>query len=111
MKFLNSKKGSIPVYGHPDLMVPRYGRDFMGQGELYLGVPFRTEQLESAGANFIFQREPIKIRPDLWLRGEIPRNTDFELVDDRMLRKIGSISENIEFGGYFAKSLHGITNG
>lgn len=88
MEFLKSK-GPIPVYAHPELLMGHYGRSSSGQGEHYIGVPYRLEQLESAGANFIWQRDPMKIRPDLWLSGEIPRNTDFERVDDRLLQKDG----------------------
>jgi 7,8-dihydropterin-6-yl-methyl-4-(beta-D-ribofuranosyl)aminobenzene 5'-phosphate synthase len=88
MEFLKSK-GPISVYAHPELFMGHYVRDFSGQGENYRGVPYRLEQLESAGANFIWQREPIKIRSDLWLSGEIPRNTDFEQVDNRLLKKDG----------------------
>ncbi len=87
MEFLK-RKGPIPVYAHPDLFMEHYGRGFSSdQGEHYIGVPYRLQQLESAGANFIWRRDPVKIRPDLWLSGEIPRNTDFERVDDRLLQK------------------------
>lgn len=86
LEFLKSK-GPIPVYAHPELFMEHYVRNFSGQREYYRGVPYRPEQLESAGANFIWQRGPIKIRSDLWLSGEIPRNTDFEQVDSRLLRK------------------------
>lgn len=87
MEFLKSK-GPVPIYAHPDLFIAHSLSD--GQTEQrYIGVPFRQEQLESAGANFIWQPKPIKIRPDLWLSGEIPRNTDFERVDERLLIKDG----------------------
>jgi len=89
MEFLKSK-GPIPVYAHPELFMGHYVLDSSSQEEYYRGVPFRLEQLESAGANFIWQKEPIKIRSDLWLSGEIPRHTDFERVDDRLLVKDGS---------------------
>lgn len=88
MEFLKSK-GPIPVYAHPELLMGHYKRGFSGQDEHYNGVPYRLDQLESAGADFIWQREPIKIRSDLWLSGEIPRNTDFERVDDQLLQKAG----------------------
>lgn len=88
LAFLQSK-GSISVYAHPELLMGHYERHLNGQRERYIGVPYRLEQLESAGANFVWQREPVKIRPDLWLSGEIPRSTDFELGDTRLLNKQG----------------------
>ncbi|MDQ7094389.1 MBL fold metallo-hydrolase [Desulfosporosinus sp. PR] len=91
MEFLKSK-GAILVYAHPNLFMSHYGSGFSsGPGEQhYLGVPFRQEQLESAGSNFIWQRDPVKIRPGLWLSGEVPRKTDFERIDERLVRKDGS---------------------
>jgi len=89
LKFLKSK-GPISVYAHPDLLMGHYERKSNGERERYIGVPYRLEQLESAGANFVWQREPVKIRPDLWVSGEIPRNTDFEQGDERLLNKQGS---------------------
>ena len=61
-----------------------YGRGPNGQDK-YLGVPFRPEQLESAGAEFHWHREPVELRPGLWLSGEVPRETTFKRVDDRMV--------------------------
>lgn len=84
LKFLQFR-GLVPVYAHPDLFTGHYGRGFNGQGDKYLGVPFRQEQLESAGAEFRWHRDPVELRPGLWLSGEIPRATTFERVDDRLV--------------------------
>lgn len=81
-------RGPLPIYAHPDLFMGHYGRGFSGTGDQYIGVPFRLEQLESAGAQFVWQREPIELRPGLWLSGEIPRRTAFERIDDRLVRKL-----------------------
>lgn len=84
LKFLQYR-GRVPVYAHPDLFTGHYGRGFNGRGDKYLGVPFRPEQLESAGAEFHWHREPVELSPGLWLSGEIPRATAFERVDDRLV--------------------------
>lgn len=81
-KFLQYR-GRVPVYAHPDLFNGHYGRRL--NGPKYLGVPFRQEQLESAGAEFHWHKEPVELRPGLWLSGEIPRKTTFEKLDDRFL--------------------------
>ncbi len=78
-------RGKVPVYAHPDLFAGHYGRGFNGQGEQFLGVPFRLEQLESAGAQFHWHSEPVELRPGLWLSGEIPRHTAYERIDDRLI--------------------------
>lgn len=84
LKFLQYR-GRVPVYAHPDLFTGHYGRGLNGQGDKYLGVPFRPEQLESAGAEFHWYREPVELRQGLWLSGEIPRATAFERVEDRLV--------------------------
>jgi len=48
-------------------------------------VPFRSELLESAGAQFHWHRYPMELRPGLWLSGEILRSTTFERVDDKLV--------------------------
>ena len=83
LKFRKAKK--LPVYAHPDIF-NHYGTGF-GTGN-YLGVPFSEEQLIGAGAEFIWQRKPLKIREDLWVSGEIPRVTSFESVDSKLTKKV-----------------------
>ncbi|HZK54825.1 MAG TPA: MBL fold metallo-hydrolase [Desulfosporosinus sp.] len=85
-KFLQYR-GRVPVYAHPDLFNGHYGRRL--NGPKYLGVPFRQEQLESAGAEFHWHKEPVELRPGLWLSGEIPRKTTFEKLDDTFLEITG----------------------
>lgn len=84
LKFLQYR-GRVPVYAHPDLFIGHYRRGLNGQDDKYLGVPFHPEQLESAGAEFHWHREPVELRPGLWLSGEIPRTTAFERVEGRLV--------------------------
>lgn len=85
LKFLQYK-GRVPIFAHPNLFKAHYGRDFKGKGDKYLGVPFCQPQLESAGAVFLYHKEPVEISAGLWLSGEIPRSSSFERVEDRMIK-------------------------
>ena len=78
-------RGRVPVYAHSGLFTGHYGRGLNGQEDKYIGVPFRPEQLASAGAEFHWHREPVELRPGLWLSGEIPRVTLFERGDDKLV--------------------------
>jgi Metal-dependent hydrolases of the beta-lactamase superfamily II len=78
-------RGKVPVYAHSDLFAGHYVKDD-GSDKKYIGIPFRLEQLESAGADFCWYREPLEISPDLWLSGEVPRRTGFEKGDKRLLQ-------------------------
>ncbi|NPV27875.1 MAG: MBL fold metallo-hydrolase [Firmicutes bacterium] len=72
-------RGRLPVYAHPDFFNLRYSE------ERYIGVPYREEELASLGADFVFSREPIEIVPGVWFSGEVPRITDFEKGDRRLI--------------------------
>ena len=87
-KFLQFR-GAIPVYAHPDLFKGHYGRGLKGQADRYIGVPYCQNQLESFGAEFHWHSKPIELSPGLWLSGEIPRETSFEQVDDRLVEYKG----------------------
>jgi len=79
--------GEVIVYAHPGLFKNSYVID---EGkERNAGIPFRREILESKGAQFRFNTGFREIVPDLMLSGEIPRLTEFEKGDKRLLVKIG----------------------
>ncbi|MGB9825659.1 MAG: MBL fold metallo-hydrolase, partial [Desulfofundulus sp.] len=65
-------RGRLPVYIHPDFFSLHYGSLPRPH---YIGVPFRQEELESLGADFIVEQEPQQIAPGLWVSGEVPRKT------------------------------------
>ncbi|ODA40512.1 MBL fold metallo-hydrolase [Desulfosporosinus sp. BG] len=88
LKFLEYR-GRVPVYAHPDLFSEHYALGFKEHENKYIGVPFRKEQLESAGAEFHWHREPVELNPGLWLSGEIPRETAFERLDNRLVEMKG----------------------
>lgn len=75
-------RGIVPVYAHPDFFSLHYANS---PEKRYIGVPFRKEELESLGAQFIFTRKPKQIAPNMWISGEIPRKTDFEQIDKHLI--------------------------
>jgi 7,8-dihydropterin-6-yl-methyl-4-(beta-D-ribofuranosyl)aminobenzene 5'-phosphate synthase len=74
-------RGRLPVYAHPGLFAPHY---VSLNGDSFIGVPYRREELASLGADFVFVREPVEIAPGLFVSGEVPRTTDFEEGDGRL---------------------------
>ncbi|MEA3545058.1 MAG: MBL fold metallo-hydrolase [Thermodesulfobacteriota bacterium] len=73
--------GRVPVYAHPEIFVER----FWGEKRLFIGIPFRRSFLESLGADFRFSKELVEIAPEIYLTGEIPRHTSFEVGDSAMV--------------------------
>ena len=71
--------GPKDIYAHSRLFLPRlYPRG--NGGFRNIGSPFSREQLEKAGAKFIFRDSFSQIVPGVYLSGEIPRIFDFENV-------------------------------
>lgn len=83
-KFLQYR-GAISVHAHPDLFAEHFSQGPKGQADRYLGVPYFQKQLESSGAKFHWHSEPFELSPGLWISGEIPRETSFEHLDDRLV--------------------------
>lgn len=76
----------ISVYGHPDVFSSHYVRDSRREPLLrYIGIPFRKEELASLGAEFRLGREAVEVFPGVWWSGEVPRRTEFEEGDPRMV--------------------------
>lgn len=71
-------RGQVPVYAHPDFFSPHYTTV---PWRRYIGVPYNREELESLGAEFVFTWEPREIFPLVWVSGEVPRKSGFELGD------------------------------
>ena len=73
--------GRVPVYAHEEIFVQR----FWGEQRRFIGIPFRRSYLESLGADFKLSREMVELAPEIFLTGEIPRHTTFELGDTEMV--------------------------
>ena len=75
--------GPSKVYCHPDAFAPKYAKL---QGKLlYIGMRKSREEYESLGAVFCVSREPRLLAEGIWLTGEIPRVTDFEILEENLL--------------------------
>jgi 7,8-dihydropterin-6-yl-methyl-4-(beta-D-ribofuranosyl)aminobenzene 5'-phosphate synthase len=80
-------KGTVDIYAHPDLFKESYS--VSGNTARYIGVPYPRPLLEAKGARFNFSDEFRPIEPGLWLTGEVPRRTDYELGDGKQMIKSG----------------------
>jgi len=80
-------KGAVDIYAHPDFFKESYS--VTGNTARYIGVPYPRPLLEAKGAKFNFSAEFRQIEPGLWLTGEVPRRTDYELGDGKQMVKSG----------------------
>ncbi len=80
-------KGAVDIYAHPDFFKESYS--LKGDTARYIGVPYPRPLLEAKGATFNFSAEFHEIEPGLWLTGEVPRRTDYELGDGKQVIKSG----------------------
>ncbi|MDZ7761167.1 MAG: MBL fold metallo-hydrolase [Desulfovermiculus sp.] len=76
------------VYAHPDVFRPKYAQlnTAHGQQNVFIGLKYRPEYLErTLQAQFTFLREFTELAPGIFFSGEVPRGTDFEHPDTRLL--------------------------
>jgi 7,8-dihydropterin-6-yl-methyl-4-(beta-D-ribofuranosyl)aminobenzene 5'-phosphate synthase len=69
--FLKYLQKPIEVIAHPHLFNERYART--KEKIIYNGIPFKTVELESLGAQFNFIKVPKEISPGVFVSGEVPR--------------------------------------
>lgn len=74
---------SIPVYLHPDAFQARFSVSH-GQRK-FVGIPYPQDLLTALGADWQWVREPLELREGVWLSGAVPRTTDFETGDARLV--------------------------
>ena len=80
-------KKKVKIHAHPDIFSKKYallktnGRDT----QKYIGIKCKKEYLEKQGAQFIFDTFLNRIDEDFYLTGEVPRTTDFEKGDPRLI--------------------------
>ncbi len=73
--------GRMKIYAHPKIWEKKYHvRD--KNSPLFIGIPFREEQLQNYGATFKYSKLPVQLSEYIWISGEIPRNTEFETGDN-----------------------------
>jgi 7,8-dihydropterin-6-yl-methyl-4-(beta-D-ribofuranosyl)aminobenzene 5'-phosphate synthase len=88
-------KGAVDLYVHPGFFKESYS--VTGDTVRYIGVPYPRLLLETKGATFKLSDEFRQIEPGLWLTGEVPRRTDYELGDPKLSVKsgIGYVKDNV----------------
>lgn len=74
-------RGKTPVYAHRELFAAHYAQR---TSPVYIGVPFKKEELEKAGGEFIFIDAPLELAPGVWVSGGVPRKTTFGEGDGRL---------------------------
>ena len=72
----------IEIIAHPDIWANR--RKSKPDGEVFNGIPFQREALESLGAIFRLTDKPIYITDNILTTGEIPAVTNFEDIASSM---------------------------
>ena len=73
----------IPVYLHSAAFQARFSA---GQSQRkFVGIPYAQDQLTALGADWQWIKQPLELRPGIWLSGSVPRNTEFETGDTRLV--------------------------
>lgn len=71
--------GEKRIYAHPRILWPRFLPLLNGTLK-EIGSPCSREELEQAGAQFVFSNHWSELMPGVYLSGEIPRHYEFEDV-------------------------------
>jgi len=85
-------RGAIDVHGHPSIFDEKYAISRQGDRVVkhFIGIPQRRELLEAAGGVFHLDSGFREIEEGIYLTGEIPRHTSFEVGDARLHVKKGN---------------------
>ena len=79
--------GPTKVYAHPQLFTQSFNT--RNNTTRYNGIPFNQTALESLGAKFLLNKDFSEIAEGIYLTGEVPRETDFEVGDlDQVLLSV-----------------------
>jgi 7,8-dihydropterin-6-yl-methyl-4-(beta-D-ribofuranosyl)aminobenzene 5'-phosphate synthase len=79
---LSEETRSVNVVAHPDIWIPKYSGPI--HKNIYAGMPYVREALESLGAAFVSTSEPARITNRIVTTGEIPLDTAYERVDPEL---------------------------
>ncbi|MFH1639592.1 MAG: MBL fold metallo-hydrolase [Chloroflexota bacterium] len=79
----------VEVIAHPDMWAFKYGKRENSEPR-YAGIPFNREGLESLGARFTLEREPVRITEHVMTTGEVPMVTGYEQVEGNLVVKEGN---------------------
>ncbi len=79
LPFILQRTGPKRVICHPRALDAKYFQK--GAVKRYIGIPWRRDFLESAGALWEMNGGPLELAEGVWVTGEIPRRTGFEPGD------------------------------
>ena len=79
----------IQVLAHPDAWNLKYGLPPEMTTHRYIGIPYKREELESLGADFVLNKEPVWLADNIVLTGETPMTTEYEQIDQGLFVKQG----------------------
>lgn len=80
----------VPIHAHPDVFNKKYSvkKDKNSDTYKFIGISQTKKELESKiNARFVFTNQFHPITKTIFFSGEIPRLTDFETTDSRLLIK------------------------
>jgi len=80
---LKHRNKPIPVYGHPGIFQTRYS--IANKQKRYIGIPYTKEELTTLGAQWHLTAKPMEILPNLMFSGQIPRQTEYETGDNKLI--------------------------
>ena len=80
---LQRARKQIPVYADKKVFQARYS--VSGSQRRFIGLPYKQELLTALGAEWRLVDQPTEILPGLWMSGHIPRSTDFEKGDPKLV--------------------------
>ena len=80
---LQRARKQIPVYADKEVFQARYS--VAGSQRRFIGLPYKQELLTALGAEWRLVDQPTAIVPGLWMSGHIPRRTDFEKGDPKLV--------------------------
>ncbi len=80
---LQHARKKIPVFAHTNIFQARYS--IAGDQRRFIGIPHKKEVLTALGAEWRLIDKPTEIIPGLWMSGPIPRITDYETGDPKLV--------------------------
>jgi 7,8-dihydropterin-6-yl-methyl-4-(beta-D-ribofuranosyl)aminobenzene 5'-phosphate synthase len=83
-------KGEVDVHTHPNIFLDRIHVSKENEKEItkFVGIPYKKRYLEVLGARFVFNEDFTEVKKNVFLTGEVPRETSFEKSDPALFTEI-----------------------
>lgn len=83
-------KGKVDVHAHPHIFLERFAvlKEEGKEIKTFKGIHYKKSYLESLGGNFVFNTDFTGVEKGLFLTGEVPRQSNFEKPDPRLISEI-----------------------